>query len=187
MRGRRSSPAQATPHPPRSGWPDVSVIAGERVETTPLSPEDEFVYRPMAVDQPLAPRQAQRHPLDAIARHVGAGLIRGSPCARRAPRSRGGLHHPHRACHPLREDPDDVGIEVTMTVPWTTKPVTLGGRRGATVFSRRVGARPAAAAAAPSAAPRRSGRSDRDLRRAQVQARRPTRQPVRRPVSPSRA
>jgi sulfide:quinone oxidoreductase len=53
-------------------------LAGDRVETSLLSPEDEFVYRPMAVGEPFSRGHAQRHRLDAIARHLGARLIRGS-------------------------------------------------------------------------------------------------------------
>ena len=53
-------------------------LAGDRVERTLLTPEDEFVYRPMAVAEPFARGHAQRHRLDAIAQDLGARLVRGS-------------------------------------------------------------------------------------------------------------
>jgi sulfide:quinone oxidoreductase len=53
-------------------------LAGERIEPTLLTPEQEFVYRPMAVAEPFARGQAQRHHLDAIAQDLGARLVRGS-------------------------------------------------------------------------------------------------------------
>jgi sulfide:quinone oxidoreductase len=52
-------------------------LAPERVRCTLLTPEAEFVYRPMAVAQPVARGQAARHRLDAIAREVGADLVAG--------------------------------------------------------------------------------------------------------------
>ena len=53
-------------------------LAGNRVERTLLTPEDEFVYRPMAVAEPFARGHAQRHRLAAIAQDLGARLVRGS-------------------------------------------------------------------------------------------------------------
>ena len=38
-------------------------LAGDRVELTLLSPETEFVYRPMAVAEPFGRGRADRHPL----------------------------------------------------------------------------------------------------------------------------
>ena len=52
-------------------------LAGERVRCTLLTPEPEFVYRPMAVAEPFARGRARRHRLDAIARDVGAELVAG--------------------------------------------------------------------------------------------------------------
>jgi sulfide:quinone oxidoreductase len=52
-------------------------LAGERVRTTLLTPEEEFVYRAMAVAEPFARGRAERHRLDAIARDLGADLIAG--------------------------------------------------------------------------------------------------------------
>jgi sulfide:quinone oxidoreductase len=49
-------------------------LAGERVSTTLLAPEPEFVYRPMRVREPFAYRAARRYPLEDIARDVGAEL-----------------------------------------------------------------------------------------------------------------
>ncbi len=50
-------------------------LAGERVRCTLLTPEPEFVYRPMAVAEPFARGQAQRHSLQEIARDLGADLV----------------------------------------------------------------------------------------------------------------
>jgi len=53
-------------------------LAGERIERTLLTPEKEFVYRPMAVAEPFSRGHAQRHRLDAIAEDLGASLVSGS-------------------------------------------------------------------------------------------------------------
>jgi sulfide:quinone oxidoreductase len=53
-------------------------LAGERVDLTLLSPEPEFVYRPMAVAEPFGRGRADRHPLADIASDLQAGLIRAS-------------------------------------------------------------------------------------------------------------
>jgi sulfide:quinone oxidoreductase len=49
-------------------------LAGERVQTTILCPQAEFVYRPMRVREPFAYSRARRYPLDDIARDLGAEL-----------------------------------------------------------------------------------------------------------------
>jgi sulfide:quinone oxidoreductase len=49
-------------------------LAGERVRTTIVCPQPEFVYRPMTVREPFAYSTARRYPLDEIARDVGAEL-----------------------------------------------------------------------------------------------------------------
>jgi sulfide:quinone oxidoreductase len=53
-------------------------LAGERVACTLLAPEEEFVYRPMAVAEPFARGRAQRVRLDRIAAAAGARLLQGS-------------------------------------------------------------------------------------------------------------
>jgi sulfide:quinone oxidoreductase len=53
-------------------------LAGDRVESTLLTPEEEFVYRPMAVAEPFARGRAQRVRLDRIAEDAGAQLRNGS-------------------------------------------------------------------------------------------------------------
>ncbi len=53
-------------------------LAGDRIERTLLTPEPEFVYRPMAVAEPFSRGRAQRHRLDTIADDLGARLVRGS-------------------------------------------------------------------------------------------------------------
>src|SRR3954454_7817972 len=52
-------------------------LAGDRVRCTLLTPEREFVYRPMAVGEPFARGRARRHSLDEIARDLGADLVAG--------------------------------------------------------------------------------------------------------------
>jgi sulfide:quinone oxidoreductase len=47
-------------------------LAGERVELTLLSPEAEFVYRPMAVVEPFGRGRADRRPPADIASDVRA-------------------------------------------------------------------------------------------------------------------
>jgi sulfide:quinone oxidoreductase len=49
-------------------------LAGERVSTTLLTPEREFVYRPLRVREPFAYEAARRYPLDEIARDIGVEL-----------------------------------------------------------------------------------------------------------------
>ncbi len=53
-------------------------LAGDRVELTLLSPEAEFVYRPMAVAEPFGRGRADRHPLADIAADARAELIHGA-------------------------------------------------------------------------------------------------------------
>jgi len=51
-------------------------LAGERVTTTLLAPEPEFVYRPMRVREPFAYSGARRYSLQEIARDIGVELVR---------------------------------------------------------------------------------------------------------------
>jgi sulfide:quinone oxidoreductase len=50
-------------------------LGGERIATTMIAPNSEFVYRPMTVREPFAYAAARRYPLDEIARDIGAELI----------------------------------------------------------------------------------------------------------------
>src|SRR5205823_6382506 len=50
-------------------------LAGDRVSTTLLAPEPEFVYRPMRVREPFAYSEAQRYSLEEIARDIGVELV----------------------------------------------------------------------------------------------------------------
>lgn len=50
-------------------------LAGDRVELTLISPEPEFVYRPMAIAEPFGRGRADRHPLADIASDLDAELI----------------------------------------------------------------------------------------------------------------
>src|SRR4051812_9194680 len=51
-------------------------LAGDRVELTLLTPEQEFVYRPMAVAHPFSRGHAQHHEIAVIARDLGVELVR---------------------------------------------------------------------------------------------------------------
>jgi sulfide:quinone oxidoreductase len=53
-------------------------LAGDLVECTLLTPEDEFVYRPMVVAEPFGRGPAQRVALDRIAADAGAHLVKGT-------------------------------------------------------------------------------------------------------------
>jgi len=53
-------------------------LAGARVELTLLSPDPDFVYRPMAVAEPFARGHAVRHALADIARDLGVELVHGA-------------------------------------------------------------------------------------------------------------
>ena len=50
-------------------------LAGERVTTTLVSPDAEFVYRPMAVAEPFGRGRPARHRLAEIARDLGVELV----------------------------------------------------------------------------------------------------------------
>lgn len=49
-------------------------LAGERISTTLLAPDPEFVYRPMSVREPFAYPGARHYPLEEIARDIGVEL-----------------------------------------------------------------------------------------------------------------
>jgi sulfide:quinone oxidoreductase len=53
-------------------------LATERVALTLITPEKEFVYRPMAVAAPFARGRARHHDLADIAADVGATLVTGA-------------------------------------------------------------------------------------------------------------
>jgi sulfide:quinone oxidoreductase len=50
-------------------------LAGDRISTLLLAPNEEFVYRPMTVREPFAFARAHRYPLDGIAADIGAELV----------------------------------------------------------------------------------------------------------------
>ncbi len=52
----------------------LRALAGERISTTILCPEPEFIYRPMRVREPFGYSAARRYPLDEVARDAGAEL-----------------------------------------------------------------------------------------------------------------
>jgi sulfide:quinone oxidoreductase len=53
-------------------------LAPERVQTTILAPNEEFVYRPMTVREPFSLSAASRHALAPMVRDAGAELVKGS-------------------------------------------------------------------------------------------------------------
>jgi sulfide:quinone oxidoreductase len=53
-------------------------LAGERVQTSVLAPNEEFVYRPMTVREPFSFSGAHHYPLETLVRDAGAELLNGS-------------------------------------------------------------------------------------------------------------
>lgn len=51
-------------------------FAEDRVQTTLLSPDREFVYRPLRVNEPFGLKAAEQYDLDEIARDIGTELVR---------------------------------------------------------------------------------------------------------------
>jgi len=49
-------------------------IAGDRIATTMIAPNPEFVYRPMTVREPFGFADAVRYPLDELAKDIGVDL-----------------------------------------------------------------------------------------------------------------
>jgi sulfide:quinone oxidoreductase len=64
----------------------LRALAGDRVRISLLTPESEFVYRPLAVGEPYELGGVRRHPLDEIARNLQVELVAGeldwvAPCS----------------------------------------------------------------------------------------------------------
>ena len=51
-------------------------LAGDRVRTTLVAPEEHFTYRPLTTAEPFALGHAQRHELAEVASRLGAELVR---------------------------------------------------------------------------------------------------------------
>jgi sulfide:quinone oxidoreductase len=49
-------------------------LGGERIATTMIAPNREFVYRPMTVREPFGYAEAQRYPLEELAQDIGVEL-----------------------------------------------------------------------------------------------------------------
>jgi sulfide:quinone oxidoreductase len=56
----------------------LRALAGPRVELTLVAPGDEFVYRPVAIDEPYAVGRSRRIRLDRAASEAGAGFLTGT-------------------------------------------------------------------------------------------------------------
>src|SRR3954468_3884093 len=56
-------------------------LAGDRVRTTLIAPEAEFVFRPMSVAEPFARGRAKHWPLAELAGRLGAELVPGALAA----------------------------------------------------------------------------------------------------------
>src|SRR6187200_12091 len=52
-------------------------LAGDRVELSLLTPERDFLYRPMAVAAPFGRGHAQRHAIDDMVSQLGVTLVQG--------------------------------------------------------------------------------------------------------------
>jgi len=50
-------------------------LAGNRITTTLLAPNSEFVYRPMTVREPFSYSRAKRYPLEEVVSDIGAELV----------------------------------------------------------------------------------------------------------------
>ncbi len=50
-------------------------LGGDRIATTMIAPNSEFVHRPMTIREPFAYSPARRYPLDEITRDIGVELI----------------------------------------------------------------------------------------------------------------
>jgi sulfide:quinone oxidoreductase len=59
----------------------LRALAGEALELTLVAPEDELVYRPLAVSEPFTGPPARRYRLDAICRDLGVTLRKDSLAA----------------------------------------------------------------------------------------------------------
>ena len=53
-------------------------LAGDRAALTLVSAEDEFIYKPLLVEEPFDLGPAERHELEPIAREQGADFVRGT-------------------------------------------------------------------------------------------------------------
>jgi sulfide:quinone oxidoreductase len=53
-------------------------MAADRVDVTLLSPQEDFVYRPLAVAEPFSMGHVHRYPLSQLTRDLGARLVHGS-------------------------------------------------------------------------------------------------------------
>jgi sulfide:quinone oxidoreductase len=56
----------------------LSDMAPDRVDVTLLSPQDEFVYRPLAVAEPFSMGRIHRYPLAQVAKDLRIRLVRGT-------------------------------------------------------------------------------------------------------------
>jgi sulfide:quinone oxidoreductase len=56
----------------------LSDMAADRVDVTLLSPQGEFVYRPLAVAEPFSMGRVHRYPLAQLVKDLGVRLVRGT-------------------------------------------------------------------------------------------------------------
>lgn len=102
----------------------LAELVGDRVTTTLLTPDPEFVYRPMLVTEPFMEHRAQRYALPEIARDIGAELILGSFRS---------LDAPHRIVH--TDAGEHIGYDALLLAlgarprPWCRYAMTLDDRR----------------------------------------------------------
>jgi len=53
-------------------------MAAARVDITLLSPQEDFVYRPLAVAEPFSMGRVHRYPLSQLTRDLGVRFVRGA-------------------------------------------------------------------------------------------------------------
>src|SRR5437763_15507905 len=78
--------------------PALQAVAPEHVSVELITPEDEFVYRPLAVAEPFHVGEMRRFPLARLVAAAGAELRLGAPAAvhpdeKRAPLAEGSAVH----------------------------------------------------------------------------------------------
>ncbi len=99
-------------------------LAGDRVETRLLAPNRQFVYRPMAVEEPFTYVKAQRYPLDPLLRGAGVQQIEGQLAW---------IDHANQLAHALDESSFDYDALVLATGATATPPyehaTTIDDRR----------------------------------------------------------
>ena len=101
----------------------LSDLCGDRAELTLLSPEPDFVYKPLLVEEPFGLDPAERHELAPLAAEKGARFLRGAL----------------RAVWVAEPEPPPRGLDVEVAVPreWHGEPMALDPSSGRASAERR--------------------------------------------------